>query len=67
VIIRAYYGLVTDIKKYLDTTPELAYWDDFAHRCDENLENLLMVNVTIPTRFKLDDKLGCLKIGSSSK
>ena len=52
---------------HLDLMENIIYWDDFGHRTDENIGNLNIVNVTIATRFKIDEKFGGLKIGKSSK
>ena len=67
VIMRSYYGLKTDIQKHLDLLGDIGYWDDFGHRTDEDLGNLNIANVTIATRFKIDEKFGGLKMGKSSK
>ena len=45
----------------------IVYWDDFGHRTEENIKNLNIANVTIATRFKIDEKFGGLKIGKASK
>lgn len=61
VILRAYYGLRTDIMKYLHLTFNQnsdLYWSDDEDRGSESLDNLHILNVTIPVRFSLDNKLG---------
>lgn len=65
--MRAYYGRKCDIYKYLDTMENVGYWDDFSHRTDESTRELCLINVTIPLRFKLDEKIPALKIGKASK
>ena len=69
VIMRAYYGRMSDIRTHLDLMQEVEYWDDQGHRVDEDLGNLMIVNVSIATRFKLDPAAGTLKFnsGESSK
>lgn len=68
VILRAYYGLRSHIKTYLNLEPDALknYWNEDGHRRDENFGELFVCNVTIATRFKLDATYGGLKIGTDS-
>ena len=59
-VVRAYYGLKTDIKKYL----HLAYDDT---QIQEDLGDLMIVNVTIATRFHLDTKLKGINMASTKQ
>ena len=76
-IMRAYYGLKSHIKQYVDlllastdaNQPDTGnlYWEDEAGAADEDFGSLHIVNVTTAIRFQLDTKEKCLFLRSGSK
>ena len=59
IIMRAYYGLKSDIVRYMDLAHfDSLYWEEDDPRLSENIGCLMIVNVTIPVRLNLNDKLG---------
>ena len=59
VIMRAYYGMKADILRFIDFTHfNSLYWEEDETRLSEHLGNLMMLNVTVPVRLNLNDKMG---------
>ena len=57
--MRAYYGMKADIIRFIDLSHfDSLYWEEEETRQSENIGNLMIVNVTLPVRLNLKEKMG---------
>ena len=71
IVLRAYYGLKIDIMNHIDLhladSEQDLYWPDEKQdeiNQDSEIQDLMLINITLPVRLGLLEKGWCLRLGS---